>query len=164
MWLGDERIVPPDDACSNERMVRAALLDPLPGGAAARARARWRRELGPDDAAAAYEGRLRADARQPPAPGPRRCSGSAPTRTPPRSSRASPRCSEHHRLAVGVPEPGMEPPVPRVTLTFPVLNAAREVVFLVAGEDKAEGRARAFGEPPDADRARPPTCARAPGR
>ena len=54
----------------------------------------------------------------------------------------------------------MEPQVPRVTLTFPVLNAAREVDFLVAGADKADAIARAFTEPPDpeapAGRVRPP--------
>ena len=43
----------------------------------------------------------------------------------------------------------MEPQVPRVTMTFPLLNTAREVVFLVAGADKAEAVRRAFGDPPD---------------
>jgi 6-phosphogluconolactonase len=58
---------------------------------------------------------------------------------------------ETRRRAVGVPEAGLEPFVPRISLTLPVLNAAREVVFLVAGADKAEAVARAFGEAPDAD-------------
>src|SRR5438045_6922230 len=48
------------------------------------------------------------------------------------------------RLAVGVDEAGLEPYVPRVTLTLPVLNAGREVLFLVTGEDKAEAVRRAF--------------------
>ena len=52
---------------------------------------------------------------------------------------------ERERLAVGVETPGMAPLVSRVTLTLPVVNAARELVFLVTGEDKADAVARAFG-------------------
>jgi 6-phosphogluconolactonase len=36
-----------------------------------------------------------------------------------------------------------------VSLTLPVINNARSVVFLVSGEGKAEAVARAFGDEPD---------------
>ena len=53
------------------------------------------------------------------------------------------------RLVVGVPEAGMEPYVPRISMTIPCLNASRRIVFLVTGESKAEAVRRAFGDPPD---------------
>ena len=37
-----------------------------------------------------------------------------------------------------VPEPGMAPRVPRVTLTFPALASSRHVLFLVTGAGKQE--------------------------
>jgi 6-phosphogluconolactonase len=62
-----------------------------------------------------------------------------------------PELEETRRLAVGVPIAGLPPQVPRVTLTLPVLNRAREVDFLIAGAGKAQAVARAFGDPPDPD-------------
>ena len=48
-------------------------------------------------------------------------------------------------------EAGLEPFIDRVTLSLPTLRSAREVLFLLAGESKADAAARVFGEPtPDA--------------
>jgi 6-phosphogluconolactonase len=57
---------------------------------------------------------------------------------------------ERERLAVGVPVAGMEPFVPRVTMTFPAISRARRVVLLATGASKADAIARSF-----ADEARP---------
>ncbi len=45
---------------------------------------------------------------------------------------------EKTRWVVGVPEAGLEPFVPRVTLTFPTLASTREMLFLVSGSSKRE--------------------------
>ena len=71
----------------------------------------------------------------------------------------SPALNETGRWVVAVPKAGMEPFVPRVTLTFPALAATREMLFLVdsadkrailgrvlAGEDLPAARAHADGD------------------
>jgi 6-phosphogluconolactonase len=144
LWFGDERCVPPDDPRSNYGQARASLLDRLPDGQVPTVR-RIEGELGPHDGAAAYETELRgAFGSAMPAfdllllgLGPDgHCASLFP---------GDPALQEERRLAVGVERPGLAPFVPRVTLTLPVLNAARETVFLVAGEDKAAAVVRAFG-------------------
>jgi 6-phosphogluconolactonase len=142
LWFGDERCVPPDDDRSNFSMVREALLDRLPDpGPGVR---RIRGERGPRDGADSYEDELRAAfAGGLPAfdlvllgLGPdAHCASLFPDHEALR---------ERRRLAVGVERPGLAPWVPRVTLTLPVLNAARAVLFLVCGEEKAEAVKRAF--------------------
>ncbi len=141
LFLSDERFVPADDPRSNFAMVRRALLSPagVPAGHAFGV---------PTDletaaaAAGAYAATLT------------RVFGTGDDRLPPRfdlvllglgedghtaslfPGAASLRVTD--RWAVATPPGTLPPPVERVTLTFPVLNAAREVVFLVAGRNKAE--------------------------
>jgi 6-phosphogluconolactonase len=147
LWFGDERCVPPDDERSNFGMFRDALLDRLPGDAPDVRRIPA--ELGPDEGAAAYERELRqAFGKAIPrfdlvllGLGPDgHCASLFP---------GNPALEERERLAVGVARAGLAPWVPRVTLTVPVLNAARQVVFLVTGADKSAAVERAFSGQPD---------------
>ncbi len=140
-WFGDERCVPPDDERSNYLMVKHSMLDPLGDAAPSNVR-RMRGELGPAEAADEYERELRKAG--PPAfdllllgIGP---DGHTASLFP-----DQPTLSERSRLVVGVPQAGLEPFVPRVTLTLPALALARQVVVLVAGASKADAVAAAFG-------------------
>jgi 6-phosphogluconolactonase len=60
-----------------------------------------------------------------------------------------PEVEERSRLVVGVELAGMEPQVPRISLSLTALNSGRRTVFLVTGADKAGAVARAFGPDPD---------------
>lgn len=143
-WIGDERCVDPDDERSNHRMIRESLLEPLgPGNQPIVHRIKG--ELGPDAGAADYERTLR-DA------GPPEfdlvllgigSDGHCASLFPGQST-----LDERQQLVVGVPEAGLEPFVPRVSLTLPALTSARQVLFLATGDSKADAIAAAFG--PDA--------------
>ena len=137
MWLGDERCVPPDDARSNVRLVRESLLDrlerppvvhPVPT------------DLAPDDAAAAYGEELSGTTLELVLLG-LGMDGHTASLFP-----RAPSLDERYALAVAAPA-ALDPWVERVTLTIPALCAAREVVFLAVGPDKAEAVRRAFAEP-----------------
>ena len=47
-----------------------------------------------------------------------------------------PALGERQRWAVEVPEPGLNPIVPRITLTYLALDSAKSVAFVAAGADK----------------------------
>ena len=134
VFFGDERSVPPEDDDSNYRMAREALLDHVPVGSVHRMKG----ELLPDEAAVQYEEELREFF----------------------GSLGSP--PEFDLIQLGIGDDGhtaslfpdtpaltvtdrwvAQNPVPkfetvRITLTLPVINAAKAVSFLVAGEGKAE--------------------------
>jgi 6-phosphogluconolactonase len=141
-WFGDERCVPPDDQRSNYLMVKESLLDPLAEIGQHPVVRRMKGELGPHEAADDYEATLR-DA------GPPRFDlvllGIGPDGHTASLFPDQPTLAERSRLVVGVEQAGLEPFVPRVTFTLPALAGAEQIVFLAAGESKAEAVAAAFG-------------------
>ena len=139
IFWGDDRFVPWDSPDSNYAMAREAMLAHVP--------------IPPDNvhgipygadiaaAARAYERTLKtyygADVLDPARPlfdinllgmGP---DGHTASLFP-----GKPALAEDRRWVVEVPEPGLPPLVPRVTLTYPALNSARSVAFIAAGADK----------------------------
>jgi 6-phosphogluconolactonase len=140
VWWGDERCVPPDDERSNYRMAKEALLDRLSVPPAAVHRIEG--ELDPPEAAHRYDRALqdvRLDLN---------LLGIGPDGHTASLFPNAPTLDERDRLAVAA-EPGLEPFVPRVTLTVPANSAAAHVLFVVTGAAKADAARRAFGEPPD---------------
>jgi 6-phosphogluconolactonase len=137
LFWGDERFVPHDDASSNYRMVREALLSRalIPD---ANIHAIPTEGLTPDAAAAAYERELKsfygADRLDPARPlfdvvllglGP---DGHTASLFP-----GSAVLTERDRWVAAVPSAKSEA---RITLTYPVLESSRRVAFLVAGSEK----------------------------
>jgi 6-phosphogluconolactonase len=147
MWFGDERCVPPDDERSNYRMVKEALLDPLDDQAQPNVR-RIKGELGPHEAAEDYERELLAA-------GPPQFDivllGIGPDGHTASLFPDQPSLSERSRMVIGVEQAGVDPFVPRVSLTLPALTKGKHVVFLAAGESKATPVAAAFGRDAHAD-------------
>ena len=162
VYFGDERCVPPDHPDSNFRMAQAALLArvALPPHNIFRMAG----ELPPDFAAQAYARILRRNFRL--RGGARPCfdlillglgeDGHTASLFP-----GMPALDEHRRLVVWSSVPAyVRPAVSRVTLTLPVLNAGRNVLFLVAGSSKTAAlrsalSGRELSEPLPARRVQP---------
>ncbi|MBV9818140.1 MAG: 6-phosphogluconolactonase [Solirubrobacterales bacterium] len=140
-WVGDERCVEPDDGRSNYRMIRESLIEPLAGITEARVE-RIHGELGPEAGAEDYDSRLRAAG---PAHFDLVLLGIGPDGHTASLFPGQATLSVRDRLVVGVPEAGLEPFVPRVSLTLPALTATPQVVVLASGASKAEAIAQAFG-------------------
>jgi 6-phosphogluconolactonase len=139
LFWGDERCVPADDPDSNYRMARETLLDqaPIPPAQVHR----WRTEDGPQVAADEYH-RLLAREFGPGVPvfdlvllgmGEDGHTASLFPGTP------ALQVSDRWAVANYVPQ---VKDVWRLTLTFPVLNAARRAWFLISGAAKAEALRR----------------------
>ncbi len=131
-FFGDERTVPPDHEDSNYRMAREALLDHVPVGSVHRMRG----ELPPDEAAVSYEEELREFFGEVPPVLDLVMLGIGEDGHTASLFPETPALGVADRLVVANPVPKLD--TTRLTLTVPVLNAARKVLFLVAGEGKAD--------------------------
>jgi 6-phosphogluconolactonase len=145
LWFGDDRCVPPDDELSNYRMAKEALLDAVAGDGGPEVK-RIPAERGPSVAADDYERELRETLGEELPRLDLILLGLGPDVHTASLFPGQDSLNAKDRLVVGVEEAGLEPLVPRVTFTLPLINAARSVVFLVAGEDKSDAAARAFGD------------------
>jgi len=148
IWLTDDRCVEPSDPLSNYAMIKAALLDPLvAAGVQVDYCRRILGERGYEQGALEYERELEHVGGGPGAirfglvllgigPDTHICS-----MFPGQES-----LNERSRMVVGVPVAGMEPFVPRVTLTFAALSRASRVLLMATGADKADAISAAFAE------------------
>lgn len=139
LWCGDERCVAPDDDRSNYAMAKRALLDRLEQPPAAVHRMLG--ELGKDRGAAAYEDELGTTSLD------LLLLGLGPDGHVASLFPGKPALDVTDRRVVGS-EAGLEPFVDRVTLTLPALRAAREILFVVSGDAKADAVRRAFAAAP----------------
>ena len=149
-WV-DERCVPPDHADSNYRMTREALLDhvPLRPGQIHRIEG----ELDPEEAAARYESELRNSFRLESAECPRFDLVALGMGGDGHTASLFPRTEairEMSRLVTVNHVPQKD--AGRITLTWPVINQARSVFFLVSGEDKAAVLREVLTGPRDPER------------
>jgi 6-phosphogluconolactonase len=141
LWWGDERCVPPDDPRSNFGMAKRTLLGNVATPPAEVHRIHGERD--PEAAAAEYDEALRGVRLRLNVLG-IGADGHTASLFP-----DSPGLHESERLAIAA-EPRLEPFVPRVTMTPPMLANADCVLFLVTGESKADAAQKAFEAPPSA--------------
>jgi 6-phosphogluconolactonase len=149
-WV-DERCVPPDHADSNYRMTREAMLDHVP--IKPEQVHRMEGELEPQAAAARYESELRNSFRLEGAESPRfdvLALGMGPDGHTASLFPHTEALHEMGRLVTNHVETVKDSW--RITLTWPVINNAASVFFLIGGADKAERLHEVFIGPRDPER------------
>ncbi len=140
-FWSDERYVPPDDPASNYGLFRTEFLSRVPVPQAnVHPMPTDMPEIG--DAAAAYESLLRESLGPGGPPFDLAILGLGVDGHTASLFPGSPALHEIRRWVVPVLAP--VPPAQRLTLTFPALNLAREIFFLVAGAKKAPALAQAL--------------------
>jgi len=150
-WV-DERAVPPEDPDSNYRMTREALLDQVP--LRPEQIHRMEGELEPEIAASRYESMLRNNFRLEGAESPRfdlLALGMGPDGHTASLFPHTGALHEVHRLVTANHVPQQKDSW-RITLTWPVINHANSVFFLIGGADKAALVHEVFTGPRDPER------------
>jgi 6-phosphogluconolactonase len=137
VFWGDERMVPPDDNESNYRMTNLALLSKVPVVAANVHRVVT--EVGDADAAAAaYEETIRRDFNPEPGEVPRLDLNLLGLGTNGHTASLFPHTqSLEENVKLVVAEFVAEVKQHRITMTVPLINHSRHIVFLVSGASKA---------------------------
>ena len=141
-FWGDERAVPPDDPESNYGLARRLLLDHLPG---VRAGSMHRMPAdAPDREAAAVRYEVEVGRTFALSPGESRRPrfdliwlGMGPDGHTASLFPGASVLSERRRWVAPAAAPKASPVAARMTFTLPLINAARAVLFVVAGADKA---------------------------
>ena len=149
-WV-DERTVPPDDAESNYRMTREAMLDRVP--LKPEQVHRMEGELDPEAAAARYESLLRNTFKLEGAETPRFDLVQLGMGDDGHTASLFPHTdaiNEMGRLVTANQVPQKD--TWRITLTWPVINQASSVFFLIGGKNKAELVREVFTGPRDPER------------
>ena len=136
IFWSDERCVPADSEDSNYRLAQQVLLSKIPLGASQIHRMPAD-EADREAAAAAYTNEMRRVFATDGIPGFDLIQlGMGPEGHTASLFPHQPSLHEQQRLVMPVIVP--KPPPPRLTFTPPILNAAHNVLFLVAGSDKAD--------------------------
>lgn len=151
IFWSDERCVPADDPRSNVGMARLALLDHVPVPDEQVYPIRWMDD--PRKSAADYETVLHTTFGQAPPRFDLILLGVGEDGHTASLFPGTPALAEMESWVVAV----MSKDPPRVTLTYPVLNSASTVAFLVSGINKADALHKVIDEPDAAD---PPPAAR----
>ena len=138
VYWGDERCVPPDSERSNYHMARETLLGPL--GIAPRQVFRMKGEMEPTRAARAYENVLRKEFRGRPARLDLLFLGLGSDGHVASLFPGTAAVAEGRRLVAANSVAKFSEW--RITLTYRAINAARRIVFLVSGVEKAASLAK----------------------
>ena len=134
IYMGDERLVPPDDDDANQRLVREAIVDqvgilgsfrPMP-------------TTGPVEECVATYQRVLADVLAGPGIDLIHLGMGADGHTASLFPHAPTLDAPADLLVAATQDPNGQNPHPRMTVTLPVINAARCAVFTVAGESKRD--------------------------